>query len=117
MAQADIALVVRNNDRAATTLKSTAQTQLNAVLCSAQKYDQAIKAGHDALARQDYTKAMAQADIALGVRNNDRAAATLKSTAQAQLNAVLSAAQKYEQAIKAGNDALARQDYTNAMAQ
>jgi hypothetical protein len=82
--QADIALGIKTNDVAASTLKRDAQQQLDlaAAKLQDQKYQSAIEEGRAAFARKDYSNTIAQANLALGIRKNDRTALDLRKQAE-----------------------------------
>ncbi len=123
LAQADQALKLKSDDSPAKQLRKDAQDQLAATQSMQeqdQKYQLAMTAGQDALRRKDYTNALAQADQALKMKPDDSPAKQLRKDAQDQLAAAqakLEQEQKYQVAMTAGQDALRRKDYTNAMTQ
>jgi formylglycine-generating enzyme required for sulfatase activity len=83
------------------------------------KFEAALKQGQAALAQGDFSTALAQAAIAIGVRSNDEAALKLAADAQVQKEAAKTAAMKeqsYQTALRDGNAALARKDYAGAIA-
>ncbi len=77
LTQAKAALAIKPDDSAATALRNNVQALLDGDL----KYNQGMSAAQAALGHKDYTEVIAQADAALGIRNNDPAASKLKTQA------------------------------------
>jgi hypothetical protein len=124
IAKAEAALGFRKDDAAATKLKLDAQELQRAMEARAlgeEKYQGALGAAQLAYDRKDYASAMSQADVALGIKPNDPAAAKLRTDAKAQLDLTTIVAdqqrQKYEAAMKSAQAAFNRQDFSSAMAQ
>jgi tetratricopeptide (TPR) repeat protein len=123
IAQADLALGLRPGDAAATQLKSDAQTAQRKSLDVAvlqQRYQIATNASWIALQAGRYDEAITQADIALGLKPSDTAAARLRADAQnGQRKAAEIAAtqQKYQAATNAGWAALKAGRFDDAITQ
>jgi hypothetical protein len=122
MTRAGAALVIKTNDSAAAKLKSDAQEQIKldlAAKAEQQQYETAMREGQAAFDRKDYSTAAARADAALGVKEGAPAATKLKSDAQEQIKLDLAAKaeqQQYATAMREGQAAFDRKDYTNAVA-
>jgi tetratricopeptide (TPR) repeat protein len=122
MADAERALGYRANDAAATKLKTDAEAGQRNALAQAERdrnYQTAISAAQTALERNDFTNAIARAEVALGYRPNDMTAAQLKANGEAGLKNVLAQAERdrnYQTAISAAQAALGRNDFPNAIA-
>jgi len=121
--QASVALELKPNHPSATKLKDDAQRQLelvNAAKASEQKYQTAMTGAKSAFDEKDYVKAITQAEVALGIKPNDPTASRLKEDAQKQLDLAKTAKdgeQKYQVAMKEGQAAFGRKDYTEAIKQ
>ena len=84
------------------------------------QYEAVMSSGRGALARGDYTNALAQAGKALSLKPDDEEAKKLSGDAQTKLAAITLAIRNeadYQSAMSSGRGALARGDYTNALAQ
>ncbi len=84
------------------------------------KYAAAMAAGLAALKSENHDLALTQAKAALLLKPNDPAAQDLQNQAQAKLDeraAVQALQQKFDAAVKAGQDALGRKEYAAAVAQ
>ena len=123
IAKAEAALGFRKDDAAATKLKLDAQELQRAMEARAlgeEKYQGALGAAQLAYDRKDYASAMSQADVALGIKPNDPAAAKLRMDAKAQQDAALAAAQRqkdYDAAMQSGRAKLKAGDYAGVVAQ
>jgi tetratricopeptide (TPR) repeat protein len=117
VAQADAALAVRKSDPAATKLREDAQVKIDKLRDKEQRYQTAMKSGQTAFDRGDYTAAVAQADAALAVRKSDPAATKLREDAQVKIDELRDKEQRYQTAMKSGQTAFDRGDYTAAVAQ
>ena len=90
---------------------------------SAQPYADALKAARTALAGQDFSGAIAQANKALELRVGDAAAMQIKADAERQQQAIAADTARlqnnldYSNALKVAQAALDSKDYTNAIAQ
>src|SRR5439155_267233 len=123
IAQADVALGIKAGDSAAAKLRNDAQREsdlANAAKANDQKYQTAMGAGRSALEGKDYAKAIAQANLALGIKAGDSAAAKLRNDALREsdlANAAKATDQKYQTAMAEGRSALEGKDYAKAIAQ
>src|SRR5206468_10618394 len=121
--QANAALGIKAGDPEATTLRNEAQRQLdlaNAAKANEQKYQTAMRAGRSALEGKDYAAAITQANLALGIKAGDAAAAKLRNDAQRELglaNTAKAQEQRYQTAMTEGRSALEGKDYASAIAQ
>lgn len=115
-ARATEALGFKSGDAEATRIRDDSQKQLSAIKDLEQRFQMALKAGQDALAKKDYATALAQADEALRLKPNHTEAAKIKSESGQQLAAIRAAEQKYQTALKAAQEALAKKDYATASA-
>lgn len=123
--QAARALSLKPNDAAALKLQKAAQDGLVAKLMFAQQqeqtYEKATNAAALAFSQTNYLEAVRQADIALGVKNNDSVASKIQSAAQTKLDEMAQVArqqeQKYGAATNAASIAFAKANYTEALKQ
>lgn len=122
IAKADAALGFKKDDPAATRMKLDAQARQRAKEAQAQgeeNYRRALGAAQSAYDRNDYAVAMSQADVALGIKTNDPAAAKLKADAQARLDLValeIQRQEKYDAAMSEARAAFGKKDYSNSIA-
>jgi formylglycine-generating enzyme required for sulfatase activity len=122
LAQAGKALSLKPDDGDAKKLRDAAQTKLGETTATARKeadYQSAMKDGKAALARGDFKNALALAGTALSLKPGDGEAQQLRNGAQTNLGAIAAAARKeadYQSAMKDGQAAFARGDFTNALA-
>jgi len=123
LAQAGKALSLKPDDEEAKKLSGDAQTKLAAITLAIRNeadYQSAMSSGRGALARGDYTNVLAQAGKALSLKPDDGEAKKLSGDAQTKLAGVTLASRNeadYQSAMSSGRGALARGDYTNALAQ
>jgi hypothetical protein len=85
-----------------------------------EEFQAAMKAGLAAQGNKDYQQALALAEAALKIRDQDPAAAKLRKEAQDQIDlriAALAQQQAYETAMKAGLTAQGNKDFRQALAQ
>src|SRR5207247_10889904 len=91
----------------------------NATKANKQKYQTSMAEGRSALEGKDYAKAIAQANLALGIKAGDSAAAKLRNDAQREsdlANTAKATEQKYQTAMTEGRSALDRKSYVKAIA-
>src|SRR5438034_9243057 len=84
IAQANLALGIKAGDSAATKLRNDAQRELdlaNTAKANEQKYQTAMTAGRWAMEGKEYGKAIAKANMALGIKACDSAASKLRNNA------------------------------------
>jgi sporulation protein YlmC with PRC-barrel domain len=121
--QAEVALAIKAGDGPATKLRTDAQTQLdmaNNAKAQEEKYQAAMTAGQAALGRKEYAEAIKQAEVALAIKAGDGPATKLRTDARTQLDMADNAKvqeQKYLAAVTAGQAALGRKDYAEAIKQ
>lgn len=118
--QANVALQSKSGDAAAKELAAEAHDRIEMAAATAQqqeqRYEAALREGRAAFERQDYANAVAQADLALGVKANDPEATKLKNEAKGKMEAVAALEQEYETLIKDANAALERKAYAEVLA-
>jgi len=121
--QANLALGIKAGDPEATKLRADAQRELglaNTAKVQEQTYQTAMAEGKSALEGKDFTKAIAQANVALGIKAGDSEATKLRNDAQRELdlaNAAKANEQKYRTAMAEGKSALEGKDYPKAITQ
>ena len=116
LAKANDALGFKADGAEAAQLKQKAQAAQE----SEQKYQAAVQAGQTLLGKQEYAGAIAKADEALALKPGGTEATKLKQNAQGKINDARAAKereQKYQDAIKAAQDALKNKDYAKARTQ
>jgi len=115
--KAEVALGIRPKDAEATKLRDDAQGQLDLAMANDQKYRTAITEVKAALNAQDYAKAKAKAEVALGIRPKDAEATKLRDEAQGQLALAVANDGKYQSAMTEGKAALNAKNYVGAIKQ
>ncbi len=113
--QANIAQENKPDDPDAKNLMSQASAQL-ADLKQQQQYDSAMQEARTAVENKDYSQAINEGNIALGIRPEDTDAKNLISQANAQL-AVQQHQQQYDSAVQAMQAAWAKNDYDTVIQQ
>ncbi len=110
--QADLALVIKPGDAAASSLRAQAQ-KLEAEAATETRYTQAIAAARGSFDGGDYAKAIEQATLAMGMRKNDPEALALKAEAERLQKQALATA-RYDEAMQEARDAFDNKDYPAA---
>jgi tetratricopeptide (TPR) repeat protein len=122
-ADAGTALSIKPDDADAMRLRDDAQAKLGAMAAARQKeadFQSALKNGHGALARGDYTTALREGGKSLSIKPEDPDATRLRDDAQAKIVATAAASQKeagYQSALKDGRAALERGDPATAVSE
>lgn len=124
IARAEAALLLKPGDPAAASLKrdTSMRQQEQAAQTQRQKqFTQAVEAGQAAFDKNDFTTALAQADLALSFKTNDPVADKLRDAAKSQMNRVALATadrqNKYDSAMKAAGAALLARNFDEAIRQ
>lgn len=123
LAKANDALGHKVGGAEATELKQKAQTKLDESRTAQereQKYQAAVNAGQALFDKQEFDGAIKKADEALALKSGGIEATKLKQNAQGKINDARLAKereQKYQEALKAAQAALAKKDYATAQTQ
>ena len=124
IARAEAALLLKPGDPAAANLKrdTSMRQQEQAAQTQRQKqFTHAVEAGQAAFDKNDFTTALAQADLALSFKTNDPVADKLRDAAKSQMNrvalAVADRQNKYDSAVKAAGAALLAGNFDEAIRQ
>jgi hypothetical protein len=115
--QTDMALGLKPGDAAATALKAQVQQGQAAMTQAEGDYQAATNAAGVALRGKNFSEAVQQADLALGLKPGDATASSLKAQAQQGQAALAQAEQAYQSATNAAGVALAQNDFTEALRQ
>jgi hypothetical protein len=118
---ADQAVGIKPDDASAVTLRNQARSKAAAIHDledREKKYREAMKDGKAAFDGEDFSNALAQAEVALGNKPDDRDALTLRNDARTKLgeaNTRNAHVKEFQQAMTAARNAFEQTNYSNAV--